>query len=314
MLTTLNAVAPIFLIILIGNLLFRFRVVGEDIWSAIEHICFYLLFPFLLVRTLARADLTQLPVVEFALVALLAPVVMTGLLLAVRPLLMGHYRLSGPTFTSLFQGATRFHGFMAVAIIGPLYGAQGLALVALAIGLMVPLINVITVVVLTAYGDVGQATSARVLAMRILQNPLIIACIAGLILNLTGVPDFMFGAIGIIGDGGLGLALLGIGAGLQLDRARETMLLVAVGVLIRLIGMPLIIIFLAWLVGLGGLPQTIAIIAGAVPTASTAYVMARKMGGDAELMANIVTFQVIVAAITLPLFIYIAELLRRGIG
>jgi hypothetical protein len=80
-----------------------------------------------------------------------------------------------------------------------------------------------------------------------------------------------------------------------------------VGVLIRLIGMPLMMMLMSWIVGLDGLPRTVAIIAGAVPTASTAYVMARKMGGDAELMANIVTFQVILAAITLPLFIYVAD-------
>lgn len=79
------------------------------------------------------------------------------------------------------------------------------------------------------------------------------------------------------------------------------------GVLIRLIGMPLMMMLMSWIVGLDGLPRTVAIIAGAVPTASTAYVMARKMGGDAELMANIVTFQVILAAITLPLFIYVAD-------
>jgi predicted permease len=60
---------------------------------------------------------------------------------------------------------------------------------------------------------------------------------------------------------------------------------------------------------LDGLPRTIAIIAGAVPTASTAYVMARQMGGDAQLMANIVTIQVMLSAITLPLFIYIAQIL-----
>ena len=71
--------------------------------------------------------------------------------------------------------------------------------------------------------------------------------------------------------------------------------------------MPLIIISMAWLTGLDGLPRTVAIIAGAVPTASSSYVMARKMGGNAELMSNIVTFQVIVAFITLPMFIYIAE-------
>jgi predicted permease len=76
-----------------------------------------------------------------------------------------------------------------------------------------------------------------------------------------------------------------------------------------MIGMPVLMILLAWLVGLEGLPRTVAIIAGAVPTASTAYVMARKMGGDAELMANIVTLQIVTSAVTLPLFIYIAQIL-----
>jgi predicted permease len=121
------------------------------------------------------------------------------------------------------------------------------------------------------------------------------------------VPIIDFTSIEIIGDGGLGPAMLAVGAGLQLGRVAETKRLLAIGVLIRMVGMPVLIIFLAWLVGLEGLPRTVAIIAGAVPTASTAYVMARKMGGDAELMANIVTMQVVASAVTLPLFIYIAQ-------
>ena len=145
--------------------------------------------------------------------------------------------------------------------------------------------------------------------MRLAQNPLIFACLAGLTLNVSGVPPFIFSAIEIIGDGGLGLAMMAVGAGLQIERVAQTKWLLIVGVLIRLIGMPLLVILLCWLVGLEGLPRTIAIITGAVPTASTAYVMARKMGGDAQLMANIVTFQVVAAAVTLPVFIYIAGIL-----
>ena len=103
--------------------------------------------------------------------------------------------------------------------------------------------------------------------------------------------------------------MLTVGAGLQIGTVWQTKWLLMLGVLIRLIGMPLIMILLSWIVGLEGLPRTIAIIAGAVPTASTAYVMARKMGGDYDLMANIVTFQVIASGITLPIFIYIAQIL-----
>lgn len=309
MLATFNASAPIALIIIFGYVLNRYKIAGAEIWSAIEHICFYILFPFLIVRTLAGADLAALPVGEYALVIFGAAVGMALLLFAAQPILM-RYGMSGPTFTSLFQGATRFHGFMALAVVGALYGDAGLALVALAISILVPILNILSVVVLTIWGRSDQnapASSPRLIVTRIVQNPLIIACLTGLTLNFIGVPAFLFSAITIIGDGGLGLAMLAVGAGLQLHGALKMKWLIAVGVLIRLLGMPLLMIFMCWLVGLEGLPRSIAIITGAVPTASTAYVMARKMGGDAELMANIVTFQVIAAAITLPLFIYVAQ-------
>jgi malonate transporter len=307
LIATLNAITPIFLIIAIGQLLYRTKIVGEEVWSAIEHICFYLLLPFLIIRTLSRANLDNLPVLDFMLVLVVAILGMSTLLIIIYSLLRGNYPAGGPSFTSLFQGATRFHGFVALAIIGPLYGDAGLALAALALAVMVPLLNTSSVIVLSVYGTSGDSTDFRQVFKRVLKNPLIIACVAGLGLNWIGLPDIMFNTIEIIGNGGLGLALLAVGAGLRIDQAAENKLLVATGVLTRLIGMPLLVIIMAKLVGLEGLPRTVAIIAGAVPTASSSYVMARKMGGNAPLMSSIVTFQVIVAFVTLPLFIYIAE-------
>jgi predicted permease len=306
---TLNAIIPIFLIIAIGYALFRTRIVGEQIWSAIEHICFYLLMPFLIVRTLIRADLGSVPILDFMIVLVGAILGMSAILIIGHTILKRRYPDSGPTFTSLYQGATRFHGFVAIAIIGPLYGEDGLTLAALALSIMVPLLNVCAVIVLTMYGSAEEDANIRQVFMRILTNPLIIACVAGICLNLTGVPDVIFSTIDIIGSGGLGLALLAVGAGLRMDQASETKLLVVFGVFARLVGMPLVVIGMAWAIGLEGLPRTVAIIAGAVPTAASAYVMARKMGGTAELMSNIVTFQVIAAFITLPIFVYIAEIL-----
>ena len=100
---------------------------------------------------------------------------------------------------------------------------------------------------------------------------------------------------------------MAVGSGMKLGQAAKHKGLIFIGVSTRLIGMPCIVILMSWLIGLEGLPRTVAIIAGAVPTAASAYVMARKMGGDAELMSSIVTFQIVVAFFTLPAFIYIAE-------
>ena len=304
---TLNAIAPIFLIIAVGHLLHRTALVNESVWSAIEHICFYLLLPALILRTLARADLGNVPVADFAAVLLVAVIAMSALLIGSHALLWRRYPDSGPSFSSVFQGATRFHGFVAIAVIGPLYGDAGLALGALAIAVLVPVLNISSVVVLSIYGRSASRPDAARVGKTILTNPLILACLAGLLFNWTGLPDIVFDTIDIIGAGGLGLALLAVGAGMQFAHAARQQLLVTIGVLVRLIGMPLTIIGMSALLGLDGLPRTIAIIAGAVPTAGSAYVMARKMGGDAELMSSIVTFQVFAALFTLPLFIYVAD-------
>ncbi len=309
MTTTLSAITPVFLIILTGYLMFRFRVVGESVWSAIEHICFYLLFPFLIIRTLSRADLGSVPVMDFMTVIVVAILGMSALLILIQALVWRRHPESGPSFSSIFQGATRFHGFVAIAVIGPLYGDAGVTLAALALAIMVPLLNVISVIVLSVYGRSKEKPDLTGVLKKVLTNPLIIACGAGLFFNWIGIPDVLFDTIDIIGAGGLGLGLLAVGAGMKMDKAAQHKLLLTIGVLTRLIGMPAIVIGMSWLLGLDGLPRTVAIIAGAVPTAASAYVMARKMGGDAELMSSIVTFQVIVAFFTLPLFIYIAELL-----
>jgi predicted permease len=307
LITTLNAIAPIFLIITTGYLLFRTRIVDESVWSAIEHICFYLLFPFLIIRTLSRANLGSVPVIDFMAVIVVAILGMSALLILIQAFIWKRYPQSGPSFSSIFQGATRFHGFVAIAVIGPLYGDDGVTLAALALAIMVPLLNVISVVVLSVYGHSDTRPQVIAVAKNIVTNPLIIACIVGLLFNWLGLPDILYETIGIIGAGGLGLALLAVGAGMNFGQAAQHKMLLTVGVLTRLIGMPAIVIAMSWLVGLDGTARTVAIIAGAVPTAASAYVMARKMGGNAELMSSIVTFQVIVAFFTLPLFIYIAE-------
>ncbi|MFT5504528.1 MAG: malonate transporter [Gammaproteobacteria bacterium] len=307
MITTINAIAPVFLIILIGYMLFRSGIIGESIWSAIEHICFYLLLPFLIIRTLSRADLGNVPVFEFMSAVILAIAAMSGGMIIIYSLMRYKFPGSGPSFTSLFQGTLRYHGFVALAAIGPLYGDEGVALVALSLAIMVPLLNVLSIVVLTIYGSSDTAFSHQRMLQQIIRNPLIWACVVGLLLNWTGVPDILFSSIDIIGSGGLGLALLTVGAGIRLQQAADNKLLIVFGVLLRLIGMPMLLILTCWLLGLEGLPRTVAIISGAVPTAATSYVMARKMGGDAPLMSSIVTFQIIAAFFTLPMFIFIAE-------
>ena len=142
---------------------------------------------------------------------------------------------------------------------------------------------------------------------RLALNPLTLACLLGLALNRTGVPDFVYQTFSVLGAASIALTILAVGAGLNLASAHASRRIVAANMALRLIGMPLLVLALCWLAGLSGLARTVAVISASVPTAATAYTMARKMGGDAELMAQLITFQSVASAITLPLFIYIAQ-------
>ena len=127
-------------------------------------------------------------------------------------------------------------------------------------------------------------------------------------LNLTGIglPVPFYDVFNILGGGALGLGLLTVGAGLQVGKIKAHRGLVLFGALLRLLGMPLLMFSGAWLFGIDGLPLVVAVLAGAVPTAASSYVLARQMGGDAPLMANLITVQVLLAIVTLPSMMWLA--------
>jgi malonate transporter and related proteins len=161
--------------------------------------------------------------------------------------------------------------------------------------------------VLLVFGEGSGEVSLWPILRRLVSNPFTLACALGLALNFTGSPGIVFQTFSALGAAAIPLTLLAVGAGLDLRGGRAALTLVAANMALRLIGMPLLVFGLCWLTGLSGLPRTVAIIAAAVPTAATAYTMARKMGGDAELMAQIITFQTVASLATLPLFIWLAQ-------
>ena len=109
----------------------------------------------------------------------------------------------------------------------------------------------------------------------------------------------------IIGRGGLGLALLTVGAGLRIGEAISSWPPVALAVVLKLLVMPLLMATMLTIMGVQGEAFAVAVLCGSVPTGSGAYVLARLMGGDAPMVANMLTLQVIFAAVTIPLVLYL---------
>jgi len=178
---------------------------------------------------------------------------------------------------------------------------------AIIMAVIIPPLNVINVYVLVRFAH--GAADMRSVVVKVFSNPFILACILGVGLNVVGVkiPGPIFEAMDIIGGGALGLSLVTVGAGLRFSSVRDNYGLVGLATILRLLGMPGLMFFSGWLLGIEGMPLTVAIIASGVPTATAAYVLAKQMGGDEVLMANIITVQVVLSGLTLPVMIWFAS-------
>jgi len=275
----------------------------ETQWHGLERLTYYVLFPMLLIQTLVKADLTKVPVAGVGGALLLAALVMSLLCLAIRPLL-ARLDIDGPAFTSIFQGATRWQTYAALAVSSNLYGDTGLALASVAMVAIIPLVNVFSVSVLAHYAS-PEKQSARAIVMTVVRNPLIWACAIGLAVNVLHVPlpKIWHEVADALGRSSLAIGLLVTGAGLHLEGLFRPNLGAAVGVFLKLILMPVLGIALAFGFGLTGANLVIVAACSAVPASSSAYVLARQMGGDAPLLAQIITLQTILAAITMPIAI-----------
>lgn len=306
MLSVIYTLIPVILIILIGMILKRISIFSDESWVGVEHLCYFVLFPALLIKTVAIARLEAIDLLYFSAMLLFAIITMSGILLLLYPVLNRGFRISAASFTSLLQGATRWNGFIALSIVGLLIGEKGLAYMAITMVVIIPPLNIINVAVLAAFTSEEQSLSS--VFLRLLQNPFIIACLIGALLNLSGIglPSLLLPVFDIIGGGALGLGLLTVGAGVRFGLIADRRFLIAFGSLLRLLGMPLIMFIGAWLFGIEGVPLTVAVIAGAVPAASSSYILARQMGGDAPLMASLITVQLMVSTLTLPVMIWLS--------
>lgn len=302
------ALLPVFLLIVLGFILKRTLMRLETQWHGLERLTYYVLFPVLLIQTLVKADLTKVPVAGVGGALLLSTLLTSLFCLALRPLLT-RCAVDGPAFTSIFQGAIRWQTYVALAVSGNLFGDVGLALASVAIVAIIPLINVFSVAVLAHYAST-EKRSVGSIVMTVVRNPLIWACVIGLALNVAHIPlpKLWHEVADALGRSSLAIGLLVTGAGLHLEGMFRPSLAASVAVFLKLVLMPVIAVALALWFGLTGSNLAIVTACSAVPASSSAYVLARQMGGDAPLLAQIITLQTILAAITMPLAIALAAM------
>jgi predicted permease len=303
MAVVIAALLPVFILIVLGVVLRHSLMRLDTQWHGLERLTYFVLFPMLLIQTLVKADLSTVPVAGVGGALLLASLTMSLLCLALRPAL-ARLDIDGPAFTSIFQGATRWQTYVALSVSANMFGKVGLALASVAMVAIIPLVNVFSVAVLAHYAS-PQKSSARAVAMTLIRNPLIWACAIGLFINVVHLPlpKIWHEVADALGGSSLAIGLLVTGAGLHLQGLLRPSAGATIGVAFKLVLMPVLALTLAAWFGLAGDSLAIVAICAAVPTSPSAYVLARQMGGDAPLLAQIITLQTILAAITMPIAI-----------
>ncbi|MBK0059511.1 AEC family transporter [Pseudomonas sp. S44] len=308
----LTTLVPIILLIALGTLLRVRGFLAEGFWPGAERLSYYVLLPSLFLHGLATANLEGVPV--FGMVGVLMLSTLAGALLLV--LYQGAAGHDGADFTSVFQGGIRFNNYIGATLAAGIYGSAGIALAAVANAAIVPLVNLLCVLVFARFS--ARHSSPLTVLRAIFANPLIVGCAAGLLLRVTGLglpagleptvkalglPAGLEPTVKALGQAALPLGLLCVGAALGGARMGQQVKPLVAASAFKFLVMPLTTFGLCRLLGLSGQAAVVAVLFQALPTASSSYVMARQMGGNAPLMATIIALQTVAAAATLPLML-----------
>ena len=290
---TVLLLLPDFSLILLGILIRRWMTFGENFWAGLEKLVYFILFPALLINSLVKAKLDLLS--AFPLLATAFVAIVAGMLLGLLPRWFS--KVPALTFASMYQCAFRYNSYIGLAVVSMLFGQSGVATLGIIIGTAVPLVNVVAIGMLARHGQLG-------LWREVLRNPLIWATIIGLSLNLVGYvpPAPVLAFLGRLAEASIALGLLAVGAALQMGGAAGVKGLAAWLIVVKLLLLPLVAVFVGPLLGLSGLYYQVAVLFAALPTASSAYILAVRMGGDGKSVAWLISASTLASMLTLTLW------------
>ena len=312
MLVIFESILPIFLVIVLGNLLRRAPLIDQGGWLGFEQISYWVLYPTLLFATILYADFSDLRLDAMLVALLLSIGVMAALVLALWPLWARRGAATRGEFSSIFQTALRWNGFVALAVAQKIFPPAGAAVVALAMAAIIIPLNVMSVAVVSRFGS-GNADWPSVIKTTA-KNPLIIGVFAGIVLRLLpgGLYAPLNGAISLVADAAIGIGLIAIGAGLRPADMFRLRIALWVPVVLKLAVLPAILCAIAYGLGVRGPELVYLMLCGSVPTAMNGYMLARQLGGDAEFYAAVTTLQTVLAVFTMPAALAVAAQLSSG--
>ena len=288
---------PIFALILLGVGLKRHAQVAEEGWRGIERLIYFVFFPALLFHSLSHARIDF----EAAL-----PMLLTGLFVTLIGMVLGYvsqFLFDDPprVYAAAFQGSFRFNSDVGLAVAGSLHAQPGIAAIGLLMGFLVPLANVASVAVLAKHGESHWLRE-------LLGNPLIMATAGGVAFALAdwSLPALLSETLELLARASLPLGLIVVGAGLRLDSLSHARGHLWYGALVKLLVLPALAWWLGKTIGLDRMHFEIVLLFAALPMSTVAYVLALRMGGDAQVTAAQVALTTLLSMLTLPFWLALA--------
>ena len=298
-------VSPVFLLIILGNFLRRIKVPDVSFWEINDKLCYWVLIPALLFHYISQINLSSEMLYSYSVI------IYVGFFIAILTVLILGKLLGYPPerWTSILQGAVRQNAFIALAISGSLFGDEGLKIASIFMLIYVPSINIIIVTTMVMnFGQSKKNASKNefiTVFIELSKNPFILAMIAGLIFSIAQSEKLkvIIDTSGLLGSAALPIMLLTIGAKIKVRDLALTITPIIISNFLKLLALPLIAFFVANYLGLSEIEVVVAVIFAAVPTAVSSHTLARQFGADDQLMTSIITTQVILSFITIPILL-----------
>ena len=301
------SIVPIFLIMLLGAWIKRYWITSEDFWSGLEQLSYFLLFPAVLFNYISTANLSAEGMKPLIFGIIIATLVVTGILIVYK----NRMNISDTEFTSIFQGSVRYNSYIFFALGNALYGEYGLEIVAVVSAYMIIITNVISVVIFNYYIHKNTSISESLLSMfqKFITNPLIISSICGFIFNATGVRMNLgiHNTLVSLSNAALAIGLINVGAGLKLKMHENYLQNIAITSFFKLLVMPIVIYFILTIFIVPHTQKAIGVLYGGLPCASTAYILSKQLGGDANLMASLITITTILSIFSLSIIMFLVR-------
>jgi len=298
----INTLLPIFLLISLGYFFKKIKFPDESFWKHLDRFNYFVLFPALLFYKLSSANIKNIVSYDFIIVTVIALVIISILVIMINKF----FKFEKSAFTSIYQGAIRFNTYVFLALTDALLSDEGFVMGLVLMTFIIPFINVLCISVFSVYVPKNKITVISFLKS-IITNPLIVACLFGGVFSILGLsfPTLIENTLSILTTAALPLGLLSVGVGLHLKEIRETKMAVVLSSVGKLLVLPTIMYIICLIFGIKNETMTLLVLFAAMPTASSAYVLARELGGDLKLISAIISIQVIVSIFTVSVFIWL---------